>query len=485
MKSMVDKSGGTDHWQEVLLGEVCEKIQDGSHFSPKEQFSEAGPGRYMYITSKNIRNSHMDLDDLVYVTKDYFDTIYPRCKPELNDVLLTKDGANTGNVTLNTIDEPFALLSSVCLLKPDRKSLLPEYLMYYIQSPDGFRQLTGKMTGTAIKRIILERIREAPIPLAPLPEQRRIVSAIETQLGRLDAAVARLHAAKAKLKRYKQAVLKAAVEGALTEEWREKNAKKLPAAEKVIADLKKARDEAFKKLQKVERGDGERQVRRPKDIEPITEDELAALPELPEGWAYARVGNAVNDIFDGPFGSHLKSVDYIEAGVRVIRLENIVFLGFRDDLKSYVSEEKYNTIRNHTVGAGDIIFSSFINEQTRVAVLPDHIDLAINKSDCFCVRIDSVPMDRNYVHYFLSSDLAYSQLVHRIHGATRPRINTTQLKECPIPVCSLAEQREIARLVGEALAATDQMEATLDAQLLQSKRLRQAVLKRAFEGRLV
>jgi len=311
------------------------------------------------------------------------------------------------------------------------------------------------------------------------------VEAIERQLGRLDAAVARLQAAKARLKRYKQAVLKAAVEGRLTEEWREKNMRNLPSADKVIADLKKARDEAYMKLQKVERGDGERQVRKPKDVEPITEEELAVLPELPEGWAYARVGNAVNDIFDGPFGSHLKSVDYIDAGVRVIRLENVVFLGFRDDLKSYVSQEKYNTIRNHTVGAGDIIFSSFINEQTRVAVLPDHIDLAINKSDCFCVRIENVPMDRNYVHYFLSSDLAYSQLVHGIHGATRPRINTTQLKECPIPVCGLAEQREIARLVGEALAATEQMETTLDAQLLQAGRLRQAVLKRAFEGRLV
>ncbi|MBK7381719.1 MAG: restriction endonuclease subunit S [Flavobacteriales bacterium] len=213
-------------WKSVRLDEVCTKIQDGSHFSPKEQFSEPAKGRFMYITSKNIRNSYMDLDDLVYVNEDYFNSIYPRCKPELNDVLLTKDGANTGNVTLNTIDEPYALLSSVCLMKPERSKLEPAYLMYYIQSPDGFKQLIGKMTGTAIKRIILEKIRVAPIPLAPLPEQRRIVQAIETQLGRLDAAVARLHAAKAKLKRYKQAVLKAAVEGTLTEglepeDWKE------------------------------------------------------------------------------------------------------------------------------------------------------------------------------------------------------------------------------------------------------------------------
>ena len=364
----------------------------------------------------------------------------------------------------------------------DEAQVTPDYVYWWLKGAKAMAEEVA--SGTTFLELSTAKAKKLPIPVAPLPQQRRIVEAIELQLGRLDAAVARLQGAKARLKRYKQAVLKAAVEGRLTEEWREKNAKKLPSAEKVLADLKKARDEAFKKLQKVERADGERQVRKPKDIEPITEDELASLPELPEGWAYARVGNAVNDIFDGPFGSHLKSVDYIDAGVRVIRLENIVFLGFRDDLKSYVSQEKYNTIRNHTVGAGDIIFSSFINEQTRVAVLPDHIDLAINKSDCFCVRIDNVPMDRNYVHYFLSSDMAYSQLVHGIHGATRPRINTTQLKQCPIPVCSLEEQRVIARLVGNSLTAADETEATLDAQLQQAVRLRQAVLKRAFEGRL-
>jgi type I restriction enzyme S subunit len=384
---------------------------------------------------------------------------------------------NLGRVGL--ADRPVAFNQQINALKPHR-DLEPKYLFYYFQGPLFRQALERAATATTVALVNKGNFEKLPLTYPPLPQQRRIVSAIELQLGRLDAAVARLHAAKARLKRYKQAVLKAAVEGALTEEWREKNKKKLPSAEKVIADLKKARDEAFKKLQNVERGDGERQVRKPKDIEPLTEDELAALPELPEDWAYARVGNAVNDIFDGPFGSHLKSVDYIDAGVRVIRLENIVFLGFRDDLKSYVSEEKYSTIRNHTVGAGDIIFSSFINDQTRVAVLPDHIELAINKSDCFCVRIGNVPMDRNYVHYFLSSDLAYS-----IHGATRPRINTTQLKQCPIPICGLEEQREIARLVGEALAATEAMETTLDSELLQSTRLRQAVLKRAFEGRLV
>ena len=72
-------------------------------------------------------------------------TIYPRCKPEIGDVLLTKDGAKTGNVTLNTLDEPFSLLSSVCLIKTNKNELRADFLKYYIQSPIGFKSITGKM----------------------------------------------------------------------------------------------------------------------------------------------------------------------------------------------------------------------------------------------------------------------------------------------------------------------------------------------------
>ena len=121
----------------------------------------------------------MDLSNISYVDKEFHQSIYQRCNPEFGDVLLTKDGVNTGNVTLNTLDEPFSLLSSVCLIKTNRQKLLPSFLKYYIQSPDGFKNITGQMTGMAIKRIVLHRIKSAKIPIPPLPEQQRIVSVLD------------------------------------------------------------------------------------------------------------------------------------------------------------------------------------------------------------------------------------------------------------------------------------------------------------------
>lgn len=177
-------------WQIKPLGDVCITIQDGAHESPQQQFDSPGDGRFLYITSKNIRNNYLDLRNVSYVAEDFHERIYPRCSPSMGDVLLTKDGANTGNVTLNTIDEPFSLLSSVCLIKTKPNALRPAFLSYYIQSPDGLKSITGQMTGTAIKRIILRDIKLAEIPLPALAEQQRIV-------GILDEAFAGIASAKA------------------------------------------------------------------------------------------------------------------------------------------------------------------------------------------------------------------------------------------------------------------------------------------------
>jgi type I restriction enzyme S subunit len=181
-------------WQSKKLGEVCITIQDGAHESPQKQFDAPAKGLFLYITSKNIRTNYLDLRNVSYVEREFHDKIYPRCKPLVGDVLLTKDGANTGNVCLNTIDQPFSLLSSVCLLKTNPSALEPAFLCYYLQSPDGLKSIIGQMSGAAIKRIILRDVKLATIPLPSLSEQQRIV-------GILDEAFEGIATAKANAER--------------------------------------------------------------------------------------------------------------------------------------------------------------------------------------------------------------------------------------------------------------------------------------------
>lgn len=101
-------------WKIVRLGDVCEKITDGTHHSPAN-----GPvGDFMYVTAKNIKPWGLDLKNISYIDAKTHREIYARCDVRKNDILYIKDGATTGRAALNTLDEEFSLLSSVGVLRP-------------------------------------------------------------------------------------------------------------------------------------------------------------------------------------------------------------------------------------------------------------------------------------------------------------------------------------------------------------------------------
>ena len=208
-------------WVNARLGDVCLKIQDGAHHSPRKLYSEGGPGRYRYITSKNIRNGHMEWNDAPYVDTDFHNSIYPRCNPEAGDILLTKDGANTGNVSINSLGEPFSLLSSVCLIKTNPNLLIPKFLFYYIQSRAGFEQITGNMTGAAIKRIILKTIKKSIVPLPSVAEQQRIVAILDETFAALSIATANANKNLKNARELLQSTIHSAVSqgGAKSDNW--------------------------------------------------------------------------------------------------------------------------------------------------------------------------------------------------------------------------------------------------------------------------
>lgn len=273
------------------------------------------------------------------------------------------------------------------------------------------------------------------IPIPPLFEQQAIVSKIEELLSDLENGKQQLQLAQQQLKIYRQSLLKWAFEGRFGYAQRPSNAVK----------------------------DG----------------------ELPIGWKLVELREVADKISDGPFGSNLKSVDYISQGVRVIRLENIGQMKFRNEYQTFVSNEKYESIKKHTVGKGDIIFSSFISESIRSVILPEYIDRAINKADCFLVRVSQTKINRKYLAYYFSTKAMQNQLVNQIHGATRPRINTNQLKSSLIPVAPLDEQNQIVDELESKLTVCDKIEETISHSLLQAETLRQSILKKAFEGKLI
>ena len=99
-------------WEEKRLGDISIKIQDGTHFSPKLYDKE----KYMYITSKNVKNGYIDYRVMSYITEEAHRQIYKRCDLKKGDLLLTKDGT-IGQACLSPFNEEVSLLSSVAFIR--------------------------------------------------------------------------------------------------------------------------------------------------------------------------------------------------------------------------------------------------------------------------------------------------------------------------------------------------------------------------------
>jgi type I restriction enzyme S subunit len=212
-----------------------------------------------------------------------------------------------------------------------------KYLYYFVSSKRFRFDAEHNMSGAVgQRRVPTPYLRSALVPLPPSGAQHRIVTKIEELFSELDKGVESLKTAQEQLKVYRQAVLKHAFEGKLTERWRTANKDKLEAPNQLLARIRSERESRYQRELahwKFSIKDSEakeektRKPAKPTNTESVRSD-FARLPDLPTEWICLKIGNLNAEIFDGPFGSNLKSSDYVDKGVRVIRLENIGNLQF-------------------------------------------------------------------------------------------------------------------------------------------------------------
>jgi type I restriction enzyme S subunit len=484
--SEVVKKELPEGWAWTIMDEISDVVGGGTPKSKEKRFYDGGTIPWLTPADLSKYKEKYASGGARYITEEGLSSSSAKMVPA-GTVLFTSR-APIGYVVIakNAICTNQGFKSFV--LKTDK--IIPDYVYWWLK---GNKQLAESFaSGTTFLELSGSKAKQLPIPIAPLEQQKRIVAKIEELFSHIDAGIAALNKAKQLLKQYRQSVLKAAVTGELTKQWREDNKDKLEPAsqllERVVAERvteysrKVAGWEVELKKWKTGGEDGKKpsKPQKLKNMSGLTVD----LEPLPDGWCWLRLGNLAVDVFDGPFGSNLKSNDYVDEGVRVIRLENIGSLEFKDKKLTYVTEAKYESLKKHTVSSGDIIFSSFVADGTRVVVLPEDIDRAINKADCFCVRPFGDSIDANYLANFLSTTSTYKRLENQVHGATRPRINTTQLKELEIPICSEAEQLAIIKFTSEKFDASDRLEKEIDIQLVKSDKNMQSILASAFSGNI-
>ncbi len=201
----------TTEWKEVQLKDVCEKITDGSHFSPKQ----VSNGCYPYITVKDVRKDIIDFDAAKRIDKKQYELLLKSgCKPYKGDVLFSKDGT-VGKVVLVDYEKEFVILSSLAILRP-KKELKSEFLFYVLKSPKFLAEAINKKTGIAIRRIILDTLKRISISFpSDISVQQRIVEEIEKRFAVADKLEKAVNEGLEKADKLKQSILKKAFSGQL------------------------------------------------------------------------------------------------------------------------------------------------------------------------------------------------------------------------------------------------------------------------------
>lgn len=391
---------------------------------------------------------------------------------------------------------PVAVADVEATMNQDLKGLFPSegiestYVAYFLQAEERDILLQCSKHGTTVASIDTTALHSYKLRFAPLNEQQRIVAKIEELFSDLDAGVAALKRAKANLKRYRASVLKAAVEGKLTEQWRAKH----PATEPASALLARILLERRKKWEADQLAKFAAAKKEPpknwkeKYVEP-SPPVTNGLPELPEGWCWASVEQLVSEdrhsLAIGPFGSNLKVPDYRESGVPLIFVRNIRSGMFGGYGTKFVTAAKAMELNAHSTEAGDILITKMGEPPGDACLYPQGSPKAIITADCIKVRLHPLLPDARLVVFAINSDTVRKQVVEITKGVAQQKVNLERFSTIAIPLSPRNEQHEIINEVATKLSQIDAAEKQIENGLLRASRLRQSILKRAFEGKLV
>jgi type I restriction enzyme S subunit len=447
--------------------------------TPSRSISEYFGGRIPWVKSGELGDGHVfeteeTLSELGLQSSNA--KLFPK-----GTLCIALYGATVGKLGILEVDA--ATNQAVCGLflpaEVDR-----DFVFHYLASIR--RSLIEQGKGGAQSNISNGLVRQTWIPIAPLNEQRRIVAKIDELFSDLDAGVAALKRAKANLKRYRDAVLKAAVEGKLTEEWRATHPTNEPASALLARILKERRQkwEAEQLARFTAAGKEPPKNWRDKYVEPAA-PETTGLPELPDGWCWANVGQLITEPTCN--GISIKGADS-PPGVPALRLNAMTANGFDYEKRRYIPISS-DLATDLAIRLGDLFVSrgnGSLHLVGRGVLAQEPPEEIVFPDTMIRVRLFDIGSLRRFISHVWSSRLIRQQVEKKARTtAGIYKISQRDVEEFVLPLPSKEEQSRLVEEIEEKLTQISAAEQLVEADLLRAARLRQSILKRAFEGKLV
>ncbi|MEW8579629.1 MAG: restriction endonuclease subunit S [Candidatus Thiodiazotropha sp.] len=491
----IDEIDLPEGWQMAELAELAinpkDDIVDGP-FGSNLKASEYTETGVPIVRLQNIKRNYFLDKNIKCVTPEKAEQL-SRHNFKPGDLLITKLGAPLGVACIapKNIGEGIIVADLVRARLPEDE-VDTKYITYLINSPEVIQQFKENTKGTTRPRVNLKFVRSLQLPIAPYEQQKRIVAKIEELFSHIDVGIEALKNSKQLIKQYRQSVLKAAVTGELTKEWREANKNKLEPASQILKKIEKQKLAAYEKEIETwnnlinewensgKNGKKPSKLTKPKKVEPLSTEELKRLPTLPDGWVWAKILQVSTKITDG---EHFKPPTE-ESGVYFLSAKDIREEGVNLENPLYISEETAKkALLRCNPEYGDILIVSRGATVGRMCVVDTHDVFCLLGSVILIKVADGI--DSSYLlNVMKSPDI--NKNIANVSGATAQQaIYLRDIQHVAVPICSFSEQQEIQRIVAEKLDSIDRLQKVIESQIVLGERNKQAILSKAFSGTLV
>lgn len=445
-------------WQWARLSEACEPSQYG--WTTKATSS----GHVRFLRTTDISSGRVNWNTVPYCSDVPADLSRYLVKP--GDILISRAGSVGKSFLIETPEE--AVFASYLIRFRPRS--VPKYIHYWLQTAYYWSQIEEQSAGIAVPNVNASKLNLIPVPLPPEDAQRRIVARIDELFTELDDGEAALARARDDLETYRKSLLKAAVTGELTADWRAAN----PAQEtgeqllqRILAD-RKARWETEPKNR------GRRYKEPVGGVQP-------GLPDLPEGWAWATLGQLAFISGGLTVDSKRRPTDPVE--VPYLRVANVQRGHLDLGVVKTISIDRHR-LSDLRLQHGDVLLNEGGDRDKigRGWVFEGQIDPCVHQNHVFKARPASPAISPHLVSIYLN-ELGRQFFIDEGKQTTNlASISLSKVSRAPVAVPPTGEAKVILETIQ---THTADAEDPLKDISRTSARVRQAILNAAFRGELV
>jgi len=415
------------NWELIRVSEAGELLRGVNY--KKEHSSYEGQENYLpVLRANNINSGELNFENLVFVEKKY---ISETQLLKTGDIVFAMSSGSKHLVgkTAKAKSDFHGGFGAFCAVFRPIENFDKDFIAYFFQSPT-YKNLIRKIgQGTNIINLKREHILDLDFPLPPLPEQHRIVSKIEQLFTDLDKGIEYLKTAQQQLKVYRQAVLKWAFEGKLT-------------------------------------------------------NENVADGELPQDWKWFKL-NALSKVTGGITKNGIREKHKLK--LPFLRVANVYFNSLDlSELHTIGLEEK--EIERARLEIDDLIFvegNGSIEQIGRVALWNGAIKNCVHQNHLIKARLFKSVFPKYALHFFCSKVGRDKIKIQASSSSGLHTLSLGKIQKLELPLCSLKEQKIIVQEIESRLSVCDKIEEAIETSLLQAEALRLSILKKAFEGKLV